>query len=76
MSSGVSASASSTSASASGTASSNVSATATGTAGSATGAPTAVVKNGTVVGVKAAGYAQDYFLGVPYAQYVILLLHV
>lgn len=31
-------------------------------------APTAHVKNGTYVGVHAADYNQDYFLGIPYAQ--------
>jgi len=41
--------------------------------GFATGSPTAIVKNGTIVGIKAAGYAQDYFLGVPYAQYIACL---
>lgn len=41
------------------------SATATGSTGAA---PTAVIINGTVIGLKAYGYNQDYFLGVPYAQ--------
>ena len=30
--------------------------------------PTAVVKNGTYKGVHSAGYNQDFFLGVPFAQ--------
>lgn len=32
------------------------------------GAPSATIKNGTVIGVSAPEYNQDFFLGVPYAQ--------
>ncbi|KAF2676670.1 alpha/beta-hydrolase [Lentithecium fluviatile CBS 122367] len=31
-------------------------------------APTATIKNGTVIGVHSAEYNQDYFLGIPFAQ--------
>jgi Carboxylesterase type B len=31
-------------------------------------APTAAVRNGTYTGVYSAGYDQDFFLGMPYAQ--------
>ena len=36
--------------------------------GSYSTVPTAIIKNGTVVGVHSAEYDQDYFLGIPFAQ--------
>jgi hypothetical protein len=35
---------------------------------SSTATPSATVKNGTYTGVYSAGYQQDFFLGMPYAQ--------
>lgn len=44
------------------------SASATSSGPGSAAAPSAVIKNGTVIGVHSPGYNQDFFLGIPYAQ--------